>query len=333
MLPCLNEGAGLIPLAAQIEAAMSGSRYEAVFVDDGSTDDTWLVIQEIVRRHPHWQGLRLTRRFGHQAAVLAGLQAARGEALVTMDADGQHPPRLIPEMLTLWRQGAKVVQTIRPPGTQETWCKRVASGLFYRLFSLLCDVPVHAADFRLLDRRVVDAILGTGGPLPFLRGLIPWMGWPTAEIAFVPEPRLAGKTKYSLYNLLRLAFDGIMSFSIVPLRLGIWAGLLLSVLSFAYLGYIAGVRIFADVTTPGWASIAGLLSLLGGVQLLCIGLLGEYLGRLYVASLDRPRYIVAESIVAAVTTSEECIRERPVVRRRPPGASRLACSLEELHIR
>jgi len=335
VLPCLNEGAGLVSLAAEITAALSGQHYEVVWVDDGSTDDTWRVIRELVDSHPRWRAVRFSRRFGHQAALLAGLRAARGEAVITMDADGQHPPRLLPEMLASWRAGAKVVQMIRLPSERESWCKRTTSQLFYRVFSVLCDVAIRpaAADFRLLDRQVVDVVLRSSGPVPFLRGLIPWMGWPTVELPYVAEPRRFGRTQYSFRRMTRLALDGIMSFSIVPLRLGIWTGLLLSALSFAYLGYIGGIRIFTDAAIPGWASIAGLLALLGGVQLLCIGLLGEYLGRLYVASLDRPRYIVADSLdpaAAQPALSPRLRRAGPAYR---PADPLPAAAHEEAHAR
>ncbi len=335
VLPCLNEGAGLVSLAAQIAAALAGHHHEVVFVDDGSTDDTWRVIQQLIRSHPRWRAVRFSRRFGHQAALLAGLREARGEAVITMDADGQHPPRFLPEMLASWREGAKVVQMIRLPSARESWCKRTTSRLFYRVFSVLCDVAVRpaAADFRLLDRQVVDVVLRSNGPVPFLRGLIPWMGWPTAELTYAAEPRRFGRTQYSFRRMARLALDGIMSFSIVPLRLGIWTGLLLSALSFAYLGYIAGIRIFTDTAIPGWASIAGLLALLGGVQLLCIGLLGEYLGRLYVASLDRPRYIVADSLHPASASPAPSQRTRMTGPAHHPDELLRPAAHEEAHVR
>lgn len=331
VLPCLNEEASLLIVVEQIASVLPDDRYEVVLVDDGSEDNTWHIIRHVVQRQPHWQGVRLSRRFGHQAALLAGLQVARGEAVITMDSDGQHPPRLIPEMLTAWRAGAKVVQMVRQPAKYETWGKRITSRLFYRFFSNLCEVPITpaAADFRLLDRQVVDTVLRSRGPVPFLRGLIPWMGWKTTTIEFQPEPRLAGQTQYSRGRMLRLALDGLMSFSIVPLRLGIWAGLITSILSFGYLCYIAAVGLLSHQAVPGWASIAGLVALLGGVQLLCIGLLGEYLGRLYLTSLDRPRYIVRDKIMPRKRRETSPDSVSRMERKSSPSSTRR----EALHVR
>ncbi len=306
VLPCLNEAQCLPALVSRIQAAMPDSSYEIVFVDDGSDDQTWNVIQSCLRRHPTWQGLRLSRRFGHQSALLAGLAAARGDAVITMDADGQHPPHWIPTMVNRWRTGAKVVQMIRLPSPNEPWLKRVTSRMFYRVFSALCDVPISpaAADFRLLDRDIVDLILRSNGPVPFFRGLIPWLACPTAELHYPPEERTAGDTKFSFCRMIRLALDGLMSFSIVPLRLGIWTGLFFGTLSLVYLCYIALVGLFNDAAVPGWASTAGLVALLGSVQLFCVGLLGEYMGRLYVNSLDRPRFVVREAVAPSAEQAD-----------------------------
>jgi dolichol-phosphate mannosyltransferase len=298
VLPCLNERESLPQLICSIEEALSGHDCEIVFVDDGSSDNTWEVISNALGTHPRWQGLRLARRFGHQAALLAGLSAARGRAVISMDADGQHPPDLLPEMIRKWEGGAKVVQMVRQPSPRESRIKRAAARVFYRAFPVLCNVPITrgATDFRLMDRGVAELVLQCSGPVPFLRGLIPWLGCETVQIPYMTRERLAGRTKYPLSRLARLAIDGLLNFSTVPLRLGIWAGLLFAALSFAYLCYVAGVLLFTGDTIPGWGCAAGLLGLLGGVQLFCVGLLGEYLGRLYLANLDRPRYVVAESI-------------------------------------
>ena len=297
----LNEEASLPHIIEQIESLPNCNDYEVVFVDDGSDDSTWKVIKTCLRRHPNWQGVRLSRRFGHQPALLAGLSVARGRAVVTVDADGQQPVRLIPKMIEKWREGAKVVQMIRRDSKDTPWLKRMTSKAFYRIFSMLCEVPISpaAAEFRLLDRSVLNLVLQNRGRVPFLRGLIPWLGCHVVEIPYEVEKRAAGETKFSLARMLRLAVHGLTSFSIVPLRLGIWTGLTFSMLAFAYLAYITWTGLFHDAAVPGWASTAGLVALLGGVQLFCIGLLGEYLGRLYNANLGRPPFVVQELISIA----------------------------------
>lgn len=297
----LNEEASLPRLISQIESLPNCNDYEVVFVDDGSDDATWNIIRVCLNRHPNWQGVRLTRRFGHQSALLAGLCVARGKAVVTVDADGQQPVRLIPEMIEKWRAGAKVVQMIRRDSKDTLWFKRVSSRAFYRIFSMLCEVPISpaAAEFRLLDRSVLDLVLQNRGRVPFLRGLIPWLGCEIVEMPYEAERRAAGETKYSFTRMLRLAVHGLTSFSIVPLRLGIWTGLTFSMFAFVYLAYITWTGLFHDAAVPGWASTAGLAALLGGVQLFCIGLLGEYLGRLYNANLGRPPFVVQELLSAS----------------------------------
>ena len=300
VIPMLNEQASVPQLIEQIETALGGTSYEVIFVDDGSDDDSWRVIQESLHHHPQWQGLRLSRRFGHQAALFAGLSAARGQAVIMMDADGQHPAHLIPDMIERWHQGARVVQMIRAESKDAPWLKQMTARSFYRVFSVLCEVPITeaAADFRLLDRSVVDLVLQGRGPTPFLRGLVPWLGLPTVELTYEPQDRFAGRTKYSFARMTRLALHGLLSFSIVPLRLGIWIGLMFATLAFGYLCYIIWTALFNEAAVPGWASIAGLVALLGGIQLFCVGLLGEYVGRLYTAQLDRPRFVVEQALGA-----------------------------------
>lgn len=296
ILPCLNEEDSLPALVADIVRVMGRERYELVFVDDGSKDGTWSVISAFLSEEPGWQGVRLTRPFGHQAALLAGLSAAKGAAIITLDADGQHPPEWLPRMLREWRHGAKVVQMVRRQSDDGALLKRITSRLFYRVYGRLCDIGIVAAsaDFRLLDRDVVDTILSMKGPVPFLRGLIPWLGCETVEVGYVAKSRIAGESEYSFHRMVRLALDGVLSFTIVPLRLGIWMGALIGLMSFLYLCYIAGVGLFSEAAVPGWASTAGLMALLGGTQLFCVGLLGEYLGRLYINNLGRPPFVIRE---------------------------------------
>lgn len=298
VLPALNEADSLPLLVERIERALPRERIELIFVDDGSTDATWSVIRALVATRPDWQALRLARRFGHQAALLAGLRAARGRAVISMDSDGQHPPELLAEMVERWRKGARVVQTIRAADYSESSLKRMTSGGFYSLFSMICDSPIHrgAADFRLLDRRVVDAILEAANPAPFLRGLVPWLGFETQFVSFRPDPRIAGQTKYSIRRMLRLAAHGVFSFSVFPLRIATWIGLALGALALLDFAYILTIAWTDPAAVPGWASTTGLVALLGAVQLFTTGMLGEYVGRTYMAVLHRPPYVVAETV-------------------------------------
>ncbi len=295
VLPAHNEEAALPLVVAAIMSAASAWNLEIVIVDDGSTDGTWREIQALQKTHREVRGLRFTRNFGHQSAILAGLLAARGDAVIVMDADGQHPPGLIPTFLERWREGFQVVQAIRADGP-EPQIKSFFSRLFYRVLHALSgvDVPTGSADFRLLGRPVVDAVLQSAGHLLFLRGLVPYLGYETAFVPFTAPARIAGRTSYTWRKMVRLSVDGLMSFSIVPLRAAIAVGLSVSVASFLYLVYIVVIWLTARGVVPGWASTVGLLSLLGGIQLLTLGIIGEYLGRLFLSSLNRPRFVIRE---------------------------------------
>jgi glycosyltransferase involved in cell wall biosynthesis len=295
VLPAYNEEAALPLVVAAIAAAAPQYDLEILIVDDGSTDGTWRQIQLLRKAHPGVRGLRFTRNFGHQAAILAGLLAARGDVVIMMDADGQHPPALISVFLARWREGHQVVQAIRAAGPERA-AKRVFSRLFYRVLHALSgvEVPAGSADFRLLGRPVADAVLRSAGHLLFLRGLLPYLGYETAFVQFTAPPRIAGRTSYTWRKMVQLSIDGIMSFSIVPLRLAIAVGVSVSVASFLYLVYIVIIWLTARGVVPGWASTVGLLSLLGGIQLLTLGILGEYLARLFLSSLNRPSFVIRD---------------------------------------
>jgi glycosyltransferase involved in cell wall biosynthesis len=295
VLPAHNEESTLPLVVPAVVAATTPCDVEILIVDDGSTDETWRQIQLLRKIHPGVRGFRFTRNFGHQAAILAGLLHARGDAVIVMDADGQHPPALIPVFLEQWRQGHQVVQAIRTadPGRPiKSWFSRQ----FYRLLHALSgvDVPAGAADFRLLGRPVVDEVLKSAGHLLFLRGLVPYLGYEAALVPFVAPPRLAGRTSYTWRKMVRLSLDGLMSFSIIPLRAAIVIGFSVSIASFLYLVYIVAIWLTASGVVPGWASTVGLLSLLGGIQLLTLGVVGEYLGRLFLYSLNRPSFVIRE---------------------------------------
>ena len=296
VLPVHEEAGALEAVVRRIHAALDGESFEVVLVDDGSRDRSWQVILDLRRIIPGLRGIRFTRNFGHQSAILAGLIASRGRAVIMMDSDGQHPPEVLPALIARWREGASVVQAIRTGVADAGPLKRVTSRLFYRLFTALAGVPISpgSADFRLLSRPVVAQVLSSAGPLLFLRGLIPWLGYPADIVEFTVEQRLAGRSSYGFRRMLRLSVHGLLGFSINPLRIASALGVAVSLLSFIYLAYIVTIRFTSDTVVAGWASTAGLLALLGGIQLLTLGILGEYVGRIFMASLERPPFVVRE---------------------------------------
>jgi dolichol-phosphate mannosyltransferase len=297
VMPAFNERASLRVVVEAVTAALDGWSHEIVVVDDGSSDGTWEEIQGIRRDHPRVCGIRLTRNFGHQAALGAGLRAARGDAVVMMDADGQHPPELVPALVRLWEEGHPVVQAVRQESAREGRLKASTSRLFYRVWSALSGVHIvrGASDFRLLDRRVLDTVLRMGGSLTFLRGLIHWLGFDIRNLDYEVRPRIGGRSSYTWRRMLAFSIDGFTAFSIVPLRVAMALGMTVSAVSFAYLCYVLMVWLWSDRVVSGWASTAGLVALIGGIQLLTIGVLGEYVGRVFLRTTDRPEFVVAES--------------------------------------
>jgi dolichol-phosphate mannosyltransferase len=270
--------------------------FEIRVVDDGSRDETWAEIIRLGESEPRVRGIRLSRNFGHQAALLCGLRSARGDAVITMDADGEHPPELLSEFVRLWRSGALVVQGVRSGDWSRSRAKRLSSRVFYRLLGLVSDTRVEpgTADFRLLDRKAADCVAEIQGQTMFLRGLVPWLGLPTEYVQFDPGQRIAGKPSYSLSRMARLSLDGLLSSTAVPLRIVALTGLTSAIAALLFLVYVIAVRFLNGQVVAGWASVAGLIALLGGIQLLALGVLGEYIGRLFTGSLGRPQYVVLD---------------------------------------
>jgi len=300
VIPAYHEEGNLQKLYSELVEALSstGITWEVILVDDGSADATWQEISELHGQDGRVRGLRLSRNFGHQYALFAGMSAARGQAVVSMDADLQHPPAVIPKLLGEWRKGMKIVHTVRIDHDDISWSKKLTSNLFYRLFSFLSGVQLSPgmADFRLLDRQVVNELLKLREGGLFLRGLVQWVGYPNSKVYFQCGNRFAGTSKYNLRRMLKFAWTGITSFSIIPLRLGIIIGLLTSLFAFYQLGEALWVKFFTNRAVPGWASIIGLQSLLFGVLFILLGILGEYLARILEEVRQRPRFIVSEAV-------------------------------------
>ncbi len=299
VVPALDEQAALPKLWEAVDAALSeeSERYdwELVIVNDGSRDGTADVIDRLGAEDPRVRGVHLARNFGQQAALLAGLAEARGDLIVTCDADLQQPPSTIPAMLRLYEEGHQIVHGIREDHPDLTWFKSASSRWFYRVFSFLSGIPMEPGmlDFKLMDRQVVDTILSLPESDFFLRGIAAWVGYRSTRLRYPSGIRETGKTKYSTRAMLTFALRAITSFSTVPLRLASFFGLAMTVLSLSYGVYVATAHFFWSQPQPGYASTIVLVSLLMGIQFLLIGVLGEYVGRIHVEVKRRPRFIVA----------------------------------------
>jgi dolichol-phosphate mannosyltransferase len=307
VIPVYNEAENLQPLAQSLTEALLAEAqaklqdFTILFVDDGSEDESLALLRSMAAQDERIEYLSLSRNFGHQAALRAGLEAARGDCVVTMDGDFQHPPELIPAMIKAFRQGYDVVTTRRldpEPGQGQELApgKRLSSRLFYALMKLLGDVKIEpgSADFRLLSRRAVEALLSMPERTLFLRGAVPWIGFPSTELGYNPGLRRSGKTKYSFSKMLSFALDGITSFSVKPLRLASLFGCLISAAGFLYALYALVVRLFTDRTVEGWTSLLISVLIIGGIQLVFMGIIGEYLGKLFMEAKHRPHYLVKE---------------------------------------
>jgi len=305
VFPIFNEEQVIPALFERVEGVVArltaggDCRAEAVFVDDGSRDASLPLLLAEARRRPWVRVVSFSRNFGHQIAATAGLEHAKGDAVVLLDADLQDPPELLPEMVRLWREeGFDVVYAVRTEREGETWFKKATAALFYRLLRRLTnvDIPADTGDFRLMDRKVVDALGAMREHHRFLRGMGAWVGFRQTGIPYKRAARAAGETHYPLRKMLRLAMDAVCAFSYAPLKLATNLGWFIAAGSILY-GAVTVVRylVSAGSFEPGWASIIVVLSLLSGVQLITLGLIGEYIGRIYDEVKGRPLYLVART--------------------------------------
>lgn len=316
VVPAYNEERNLGVLYTRLREALRAiaEDWELVIVDDGSSDGTWAEVCRLSEGNAQVRGLRLSRNFGHQNALLAGLGAARGHAVVSMDADLQHPPSVVPRLVEQWRAGFQIVHALRVDTRAQPLVKRWTSRLYYRLFSFLSGVHVEpgAADFRLLDRQVVDEILRFREDGLFLRGIVHWVGYATACVRFACAERHAGTSAYTVRRMLQLAWHGVSAFSLVPLRMGVLLGLLSSLISFVGVGYaIVGWWLDANAI-PGWASTLAIVSFLFGVLFVFLAILAEYVGRVVVEVRARPRFLVRETTRPALPAALPHRRTRDV---------------------
>jgi dolichol-phosphate mannosyltransferase len=281
----------------RVAAALEGIDYELILVDDGSKDRTADAMARAAAADPRVKVVALSRNFGHQPALTAGLDHARGDVIVMLDGDLQDPPEVIPQMLEKWREGIDVVYAVREQRLGETAFKRVTARGFYRTFRRLTglDLAVESGDFRLMDRKALDALLAMPERSRFLRGMTVWIGFTQTAVPFVRQERHAGTTKYPLRKMLRFSFDAITSFSSAPLQWATFLGFVFSILAFLGIPLTVVAR-YTNIYEPGIPSTILVVLLLGGIQLITVGIIGEYVGRIYEEVKHRPLYVVRERI-------------------------------------
>jgi polyisoprenyl-phosphate glycosyltransferase len=312
VLPIYNEEEVVHELHARLQKFLGdlGMPTEVLFVDDGSRDRSLEMLRQLATQEPRYRVLSFARNFGHQAAITAGVDHADGQAVVVMDADLQDPPEVVLEMVAKWREGFDVVYGKRRSRQGETFFKLLTARWFYRIFSSMIPVkvPLDTGDFRLMSRRVVLVLRELRESHRFVRGLVAWLGFKQTAVLYDRPGRFAGETKFPLRKMVRFAIDGITSFSILPLRFATYLGIFISFLSLGTAIWALVARFAFRATVPGWTTVIVLVSLLAAVQLLMIGILGEYLGRIYEQVKLRPLYIVAERI--NVTSAGASVTDR-----------------------
>ena len=296
VIPIFNEEAVLPALLHRIDRLMASldGRAEAIFVDDGSGDKSLAFLAAMARQNASYRYIGLSRNFGHQIAITAGMDVAQGEAVIVMDADLQDPPEIILEMIDRWKAGFQIVYARRLSRAGEGWFKRATAHMFYRVLSGLAkvDIPRDVGDFRLVDRKVLEAFKAMPEQDRFVRGMFAWLGFRTTSVEFHRAPRAAGETKYPLLKMMRLALNGVIGFSDVPLRLAIWGGIAVSGLAMLYGLYVIAMWLARSHTVSGWSSTVVIISFLCGVNMLMTGIIGLYIGRIYNEVKRRPLYVV-----------------------------------------
>lgn len=300
VVPVFNEEKNLHEFHKRITAVMEQEPYDynIIFVDDGSRDSSAVILNELSKADEHVEAYLLSRNYGHQMALTCGLDNADGDAVITMDGDLQHPPELLPKMLRLWENGHEIVQTKRMATEDAGFFKNITSSVYYKVINALSEVEITpgGSDFRLMDRIAVDAFKLYRERARFIRGLVNTLGFRVTVLEFVAPPRFAGHSKFNLHKMLHFALDGITAFSNLPLRWAFYIGIVFGLCSIMLLGHVFYVKYLTDDAVPGWATMTVSVLFLGGIQLVGIGILGEYIGRIFEEIKHRPLYLIARHI-------------------------------------
>jgi glycosyltransferase involved in cell wall biosynthesis len=299
VVPVFNEQAVLPVLLKRLDTLMAGldGAAETIFVDDGSSDTSSIILRAKAKDDPRYRFIGMSRNFGHQIAITAGMDVAQGDAVIVMDADLQDPPEVVGQMIEKWKEGYEVVYGRRLSREGESAFKQATASLFYKLLGRLStvEIPRDAGDFRLIDRKVLEAFRAMPEQDRFVRGMFAWLGFRQTEVAFHRLPRLAGETKYPLFKMLRLAVNGVVGFSDAPLRLAIWGGFGVSAFAVLYALYVVAHWLAGDTSlVAGWASTIIIVSFLSGINMIMTGIMGLYVGRIYAEVKRRPLYVVRE---------------------------------------
>jgi dolichol-phosphate mannosyltransferase len=296
IVPCYNEEANIRPLYSKLANVLCQYEKIILFVDDGSTDGTLSVLRELAEDCSDVFYLGFSRNFGHQKALKAGYDHIDADCVVSLDADFQHPPELIHKMIASWRQGNDIVSSVRSESEKLPFFKKNATRFFYAVFNLLATTKIHhnTADFRLIDRKVLLAVKEIKEDILFFRALFPWLGFKQQIISYIPNERLHGKTKYSIFKMISLSFSGITSFSLAPLRISYLIGFFFSFISLIYAIYAIFLHFLTNETVPGWTSILVCILFISGLQFIIIGVIGEYVGKTFMETKNRPPYVIAE---------------------------------------
>lgn len=309
VVPVYNEESVVEECYRQLKEVMDTTKepYELIFVNDGSRDATAEIVGDLCTKDERVKLINFSRNFGHQTAITAGMDFSTGQAVVVIDADLQDPPAVILQMIEKWKEGYDVVYGKREKRKGESLFKKATAKMFYRLLAAMTsvDIPVDTGDFRLIDRKVCDVMSRLTEKNRYVRGLVSWTGFRQTAVSYVREERFAGETKYPLRKMLRFAMDGITTFSYKPLKISTYIGFILAFFSFVYLIVVLCLRLFTDVTVAGWASILAVLLISNGVVLMMLGIIGEYIGRIYDETKNRPLYIVRETIGFKGDTEDE----------------------------
>lgn len=300
VVPVYNEQDNLKEFYKRITAIMkdTGYDYNLVFVDDGSKDSSAFILKQLVEEDEHVEAYLLSRNYGHQMALTCGLDNADGDAVITMDGDLQHPPELLPKLIRLWEEGSEIVMTKRLATEDAGFLKNITSSCYYKLINIMSKVEITpgGSDFRLMDKKAVEAFRLYRERARFIRGMVSTLGFNVSVVEFVAPPRFAGHSKFNLHKMLHFALDGITAFSNLPLRWAFYLGLFFGLCSLLLLGHVFYVKFISDDAVPGWATTTVSILFLGGIQLVGIGILGEYIGRIFEEIKHRPLYLVSKHL-------------------------------------